>query len=84
LGGGGDPASIARAIKEWNAEDLENAASDAGVVMALGRPIEEVVKLDAFLESVGLMPLIEIEKVADGDPIPFKPNAKTPLDGVRA
>lgn len=84
LGGGGDPASIARAIKEWNAEDLERAASDAGVVMALGRPIEEVVKLDAFLESVGLMPLIEIEKVADGDPVPFKPNAKTPLDGVRA
>ncbi|MDM0091671.1 MULTISPECIES: CoA transferase [unclassified Variovorax] len=79
-----DPASIAEAISRWDGEALERAANEAGIVMALGRPIEEVVELDAFSQSVGLMPLIEIEKVADGDPIPFKPGAKTPLDGVRA
>src|SRR6201987_2441296 len=30
------------------------------------------------------MPLITVEKIADSEPIPFKPGAKMPLDGIRA
>jgi len=30
------------------------------------------------------LPLVHIEKIADGDPMPFTPRPKTPLGGVRA
>jgi crotonobetainyl-CoA:carnitine CoA-transferase CaiB-like acyl-CoA transferase len=30
------------------------------------------------------MPLIRVEKIGDSEPMPFKPNGKTPLDGIRA
>ena len=30
------------------------------------------------------MPLITVEKIGDSDPIPFKKDAKSPLDGIRA
>ncbi|CAM3858635.1 CoA transferase [Tsukamurella strandjordii] len=84
LGAGGSGEAIAEAVAQWNGADLEEAAAAAGVVGALARPVAEVVELPAFTDSVGGMPLISIEKVADGDPVPFAPNARSPLDGVRA
>ena len=30
------------------------------------------------------MPLIHVEKIGDSEPMPFKPNGDTPLDGIRA
>src|SRR5580704_15027654 len=39
--------------------------------------------MDAFTRSVGLMPLVSVEKVGESDPIPFTPNPRTPLDGIR-
>ena len=30
------------------------------------------------------MPVVTVEKIADSEPIPFKPGAKMPLDGIRA
>ena len=34
--------------------------------------------------EVSREPLIRVEKIGDSDPVPFKPEGKTPLDGVRA
>jgi hypothetical protein len=70
-------------VKEWNGEELEEAGEKAGIPMPLARNIKDVLKMDAFTKSVGLMPLVSVEKVAESDPIPFTPNPKTPLGGIR-
>src|ERR1700723_2270571 len=80
---GGSYEALRDAGKEWNGEELEEAGDKAGVPMPLARNIKDVLKMDAFTKSVGLMPLITIEKVGESDPIPFAPNPKTPLDGIR-
>src|SRR6202035_1608796 len=37
-----------------------------------------------YTEVLAKMPLISVEKIGDSEPIPFKPGAKMPLDGIRA
>jgi hypothetical protein len=65
------------AVKEWTGEELEESGEKAGMPMPLGRNIKAVLKMDAFTKSVGLMPLVSVEKVGETDPIPFTPNPKT-------
>jgi len=50
--------------------------------MPLARHIKDVLKMDAFTKSVGLMPLITVEKVGESNPVPFTPNPQSPLDGI--
>jgi hypothetical protein len=80
---GGSYEALRDSAKEWNGEDLEEAGDKAGVPMPLARNIKDVLKMDAFTKSVGLMPLISVEKVGESDPIPFSANPETPLDGIR-
>ena len=80
---GGFYEAVRDAVKEWNGEELEEAGEKAGIPMPLARNIKDVLKMDAFTKSVGLMPLVSVEKVGESDPIPFRPNPKTPLDGIR-
>ena len=80
---GGYYGAVRDAVKEWNGEELEEAGENAGVPMPLARNIKDVLKMDAFTKSVGLMPVVSVEKVGESDPIPFTPNPKTPLDGIR-
>ena len=77
-------AATAKAIKTWNGEDLENAAAESGVVMALARPLRDILERDVYTRSLRDMPLIEVRKIADSAPKPFSPGAATPLDGIRA
>jgi hypothetical protein len=70
-------------VKEWNGEELEEAGEKAGIPMPLARNIKDVLKMDAFTKSVGLMPLVSVEKVGETDPIPFTTNPKTPLESIR-
>lgn len=84
LGAGGSGDAIADAVARWDGAELERTAADAGVVGALARPVSEIVTHPAFTESVGAMPLISVDKVADGEPVPFTANPRSPLDGIRA
>jgi crotonobetainyl-CoA:carnitine CoA-transferase CaiB-like acyl-CoA transferase len=77
-------SATATAIRQWNGEDLEKAAAEAGVVMALARPLREIMEMGVYTQSLRDMPLIEVTKIADSEPKPFLPGARTPLDGVRA
>lgn len=79
---GGFYEDVRDAVKEWNGEELEEAGENAGIPMPLARNIKDVLKMDAFTKSVGLMPIVSVEKVGESDPIPFTPNPKTPLDGM--
>jgi hypothetical protein len=80
---GGYYEAVRDAVKVWNGEELEEADDKAGIPMPLARNIKDVLKMDAFTKFVGLMPLISVKKVGESDPIPFTPNPKTPLDGIR-
>jgi crotonobetainyl-CoA:carnitine CoA-transferase CaiB-like acyl-CoA transferase len=76
--------SVTNAILQWNADDLENAAAEAGLVFAKVRTFEEFSKEPQYTDVLSRMPLISVEKIGESEPIPFRKNAETPLDGIRA
>jgi len=83
LGASPSEESITAAIKTWNAADLDDEIADAGLVMGIHRTTEEWAEHPEGKHLAGT-PLIEIVKVADGDPIPFDPDPVAPLSGVKA
>jgi crotonobetainyl-CoA:carnitine CoA-transferase CaiB-like acyl-CoA transferase len=76
--------SIHAAIATWDADELEQAAADAGVIIAKVRSTEEFFQEVQYQEVLQHMPLISVEKIADGDPQPLAAGASTPLQGIRA
>jgi crotonobetainyl-CoA:carnitine CoA-transferase CaiB-like acyl-CoA transferase len=76
--------AVQKAIRQWRADDLENAGAEAGVVMAKVRTFEEFRKEPQYTDVLSRMPLIRVEKIGDSEPMPFKKDAKSPLDGIRA
>jgi hypothetical protein len=72
--------SVQNAILQWRAEDLENAAAEAGLPIAMVRTFEEFQKEPQYTEVLSHMPLITVEKIGDSEPIAFKKDAKSPLD----
>jgi CoA-transferase family III len=76
--------SIQNAILQWRAEELESAAAEAGVVMAMVRTNEEFRKELQYTEVLAKMPLITVQKIGESEPIPLKSGGKSPLDGIRA
>ena len=76
--------SLNNAILQWKADDLENAASEAGLVFAKVRSFEEFRKEAQYTEVLSKMSLISVEKIGESEPIPFKKDGKSPLDGIRA
>jgi crotonobetainyl-CoA:carnitine CoA-transferase CaiB-like acyl-CoA transferase len=66
------------------AEELETAAAEAGLIVAMVRTNDEFRREPQYTEVLSKLPLITVEKIGDSEPMPFKPNGKTPLDGIRA
>jgi crotonobetainyl-CoA:carnitine CoA-transferase CaiB-like acyl-CoA transferase len=81
---GASTEAVRSAIRQWRADDLENAGAEAGVVMAKVRTFEEFRKEPQYTEVLSKMPLITVEKIGDSEPVPFTKNGKSPLDGIRA
>ena len=83
LGCNDDPTAIGSVIRKWDAFDLEEAANQAGLQATVVRGAEEFLETEQcrYLED---LPLVHVEKIADGDPEPFTPAPETPLSGVRA
>src|SRR5215467_13219929 len=81
---GASNEAVQSAIRQWRADDLENAGAEAGIVMAKVRTFEEFRKEPQYTEVLSRMPLITVEKIGDSEPIPFTKNAASPLDGIRA
>ena len=76
--------ALNNAIRQWKADELENAASEAGLIFAKVRTFEEFRKEVQYTDVLSRMPLITVEKIGESQPIPFKKDAKSPLDGIRA
>jgi len=76
--------SINEAIARWDADDLEEASADAGIVIAKVRSTEEFFQEPQYLQVLQHMPLVSVEKIAEGDPQPLAVGASKPLEGIRA
>jgi crotonobetainyl-CoA:carnitine CoA-transferase CaiB-like acyl-CoA transferase len=70
--------SVQNAILQWRAEDLENAAAEAGLPMAVVRTFEEFQKEAQYREVLTRMPLITVDKIGESEPIPFKKGGTSP------
>jgi crotonobetainyl-CoA:carnitine CoA-transferase CaiB-like acyl-CoA transferase len=73
---------LERATLRWNSQDLENAAQDAGVPLAICRTRKEYQETEQYQHHAGT-PLIHIEKIGDS-PREALPPASRPLTGIRA
>lgn len=83
LGCAYDRTAVADTLKEWDAESLETAAADAGLVAAMIRSFEE---WDAHPQgrAVAALPTLTITRIGDAQPQPFADEPERPLSGVRA
>jgi len=84
LGCADDPKAVAAAIRLRDAAELEETGARAGVVMPMIRSAEEFLAERHYLEALQGLPLIEIEKIGESDPIPFTPTPAAPMSGIRA
>ena len=57
---------------------------EAGLPIATVRTFEEFRKEPQYAEVLSRMPLISVEKIGESEPIPFKKDGTSPLDGIRA
>jgi crotonobetainyl-CoA:carnitine CoA-transferase CaiB-like acyl-CoA transferase len=80
----GSVESLENSILQWRADELEMAAAEEGLVLAKVRSFEELREELHYKEVLSKIPLISVEKIGESEPIPFKPGAKLPLDGIRA
>jgi len=78
------PESVRNAILKWDGTDLEDAAAEAGLVMGMVRTNDEFLREAQYTDYLSRMPLIQVEKIGESEPVPFKPGGKSPLDGIRA
>ncbi len=74
--------SIAKAIKRWNADDLDEAVADAGMILGVHRTAEEWSN-HAEGQYLAGTPLIDIRKVGEADPLPYNGDHVQPLSGIK-
>ena len=78
-----DKTSFARAVSQWDSESLEEALADAGVPACRAFTPEEWLKHPQG-QILREDPVIEIEKIGEGEPTPFADaNVPAPLAGIR-
>ncbi|MGO4325553.1 MULTISPECIES: CoA transferase [unclassified Cupriavidus] len=85
LGCGPDPAAVDAALRKWEPEAFETAASEAGLVVAALRGFDEWDRHPQAQALRGLPPLT-LERIGDAppQPLPALPGAGArPLSGVR-
>jgi crotonobetainyl-CoA:carnitine CoA-transferase CaiB-like acyl-CoA transferase len=79
---GNNKESFVREVAMWEAEDLEEALTKAGLPVCRAFTREEWLAHPQG-RMLAQRPPIEIVKIADGDPVPFGDSGSSPLDGVR-
>jgi crotonobetainyl-CoA:carnitine CoA-transferase CaiB-like acyl-CoA transferase len=81
LGCAYDKTAVAHALKAWKAFDVEQAAADAGLVVAAMRSFAE---WDAHPQgqAIARLPLMSIERIGDAT-APLWPQGNRPLAGIK-
>src|SRR5262249_54209975 len=75
-----DRTGVQRALNAWQAEALETAAAEAGLVVTACRSFREWDRHDQA-RAIATLPLFSIERIGDAPPEPL-PEAKRPLAGI--
>ena len=75
------PQQLERAARKWDAADLERAAQNSGVPLAICRTRQEYESTEQHAYNLAA-PLIKVEKIADGPVVPL-PEGERPLSGLR-
>ncbi|HJP78498.1 MAG TPA: CoA transferase [Pseudonocardiaceae bacterium] len=75
---------VAAAIGKWTGRELEAAGAQAGVVLPMLRSTQELLAEPHYREVLAQLPLIEISKIGESDPMPLPAGSDDPLTGVRA
>jgi crotonobetainyl-CoA:carnitine CoA-transferase CaiB-like acyl-CoA transferase len=75
------PDAVAAAVRQWNAQDLEDAIAEAGACGGMIRSPEEWLAHPQG-QALAAQPVVEIEKVGDSDAEPF-PTHGPVLSGIR-
>lgn len=75
------PQQLERATRRWDAADLERAAQDAGVPLAICRTQQEYRASEQYRYNAAA-PLIDVEKIADCPVVPL-PGGERPLSGLK-
>lgn len=73
--------AIARAVRRWESQALEDALAEAKCIGAIARTREEWLASPQGRHLASRVP-VEIERIGDGVPIPFGPGMR-PLSGLR-
>jgi hypothetical protein len=77
-------AAVAQALRSWRALDFEQAAAEAGLVVAALRSFDE---WDAHPQraAIAALPLVAIERIGDAPPLEWPALARShrPLDGLK-
>lgn len=83
-GDSAEPADVRQALRRWNAFDFEQAAADAGLVVAALRSFGDWDR-HAQGQAVALQPLLRIERIGDAPPLALPPLARDarPLQDLR-
>ena len=69
-----------RSFSSGDADELEAAAAEAGLVLAMVRTTEEFLTEPQYTEVLSTMPLITVEKIGESEPVPFtNVRARSPL-----
>ena len=76
-----DKAAVQQALRGWRAEEFEDAAAHAGLVVTAKRSFGEWDQHPQGI-AVGALPVFSIERIGDAPPQPL-PAAQRPLGSVR-
>jgi crotonobetainyl-CoA:carnitine CoA-transferase CaiB-like acyl-CoA transferase len=74
--------SIAREVAKWDSADLEEALAKAGLPVSRSFTRQEWLSHPQGI-VLNETPVIEMEKISDGAPVPFDSGATSPLQGIR-
>ncbi|MDD7937648.1 CoA transferase [Actinomycetospora lutea] len=64
--------AVTAVIARWEAAELEEAASAAGVVMPMLRTLPEMMETAQYTDVLADLPLVEVTRIGDGDPEPHR------------
>jgi crotonobetainyl-CoA:carnitine CoA-transferase CaiB-like acyl-CoA transferase len=82
IGAGPDPQQIAQRVRTFDAAELEHIVGEAGMIMGIHRTAAEWAAHPQG-RAIADIPVIEIVKIGESDPIPWANNPAAPLSGIR-
>ncbi len=79
---GNNKPALEQSISQWESHELENALNKAGLPACIAYTHDEWLRHPQG-EILSNTPFIEIEKIADGEPVAFSSSAISPLHDIK-